>query len=122
MEQVFSVCFAAPVLFVLAMVTCVLILALMAKTLDAVIVDGSLDGKDEPEARNRHHIDCLKCQRRIRYVMPEVLVRCSCGNVMSRPTGPSASCPKCFDTIHVSRSRGPLRVKCPCGNVATVRP
>lgn len=120
MGQVFTWCFAAPVVFIFTMLAIMLVLAVIARILGPVDVEATAaDGLPDPAKR---HLDCPSCRKRLSFSIPETAVRCSCGNIMPKPDGPSGTCPKCFELIHVARSRRSLRVKCPCGNVSAVKP
>lgn len=117
MGQAFTWCFAAPVFAFLAFFAIMFIGVAIAKLLP--------DGPPlaAPERADERAMDCARCSKTIRFVVPAPpRIRCSCGNVMGKPDGAKATCPKCRQTIHVSRQNGPLLVKCPCGNVAEVAP
>ncbi len=110
MDQAFTWCFAAPVFAFLAIVFMIF-----------VVTKLSPDVGLTTERAEERVLDCQRCMGKIRFAMPlPPRIRCSCGNIMGKPDGAKATCPKCRETIHVSRQNKPLLVKCPCGNVAEV--
>lgn len=114
MGQVLTWCFAAPVVLVF---TSLLILFCMAVILRVM----PRDVRSPAEAHDARSIQCPGCSEKIRFVVPAPpRIRCSCGNIMNKPDGGKASCPKCREVIHVTKTAETLRVKCPCGNVAEV--